>query len=414
MIMTQRCSPLHRKPTGIRAAIILAALGYFVDVYDLLLFSVVRIQSLQSLGISGDELLSSGLFLLNMQMTGMLIGGVLWGIWGDKKGRLSVLFGSIFLYSLANVLNAFVQSVQGYALLRLLAGIGLAGELGAGITLVSENMPSDKRGYGATIIATIGVMGAVLAAFVGELFPWRTAYLIGGGLGFLLLFFRVGVFESGLFQAMNQQHVRRGDLSLLLGSRKRAFRYLCCILIGLPIWFVIGIFITLSPEFGKALSMPILPVASRAVLYAYIGLAIGDMSSGLLSQFFRSRKKAITLFLAGIVLSCFLFLQARGASLFYFYSLCCCLGVCCGYWAVFITMAAEQFGTNLRATVTTTVPNFVRGAVVPITSLFGFLRGSQGTLQAAMYVGALCLVLAFLALAVSKESFAVDLDFFES
>jgi predicted MFS family arabinose efflux permease len=397
----------------IRLAVLVAALGYFVDIYDLLLFNIIRLTSLKSLGVTGDEALKQGLFLLNMQMTGMLLGGVFWGVLADKRGRLSVLFGSILIYSIANVLNGFVTSVPMYAALRLIAGIGLAGELGAGITLVSESMHKDARGYGTMIVATIGILGAVVAALVGDLFSWRTAYFIGGGLGFALLLLRVGVFESGMFEKLKQQGVARGSFLELFSTWARARRYLSVILVGLPVWYVVAILIGLSPEIGRAMGMTVAPAPGRAVMFCYIGLALGDFASGALSQVLRSRKRALTAFLLLCVLFVIAYFLVAGQSLFTFYAICACLGFSAGYWAVFITVASEQFGTNLRGTATTTAPNFVRGAVVPMSLLFQALKPLLGVLGSAGAVGVLALSLSFLALRGLDETYGKDLDFQE-
>ena len=401
-------------PRAAAMAILVAALGYFVDIYDLILFSIVRVSSLRSIGVTDADLLPTGVLLLNMQMGGMLIGGVLWGVLGDKRGRLSVLFGSICLYSVANVANAFVHDVGTYAALRFVAGVGLAGELGAGVTLVSELMGRESRGYGTTIIATIGICGAVVAALVGDLFDWRTAYLVGGGLGITLLLLRIGVYESGMFeQTKAQAHVRRGNFPSLFATADRARRYVCVILIGVPIWYAVGVLITFSPEFGRALGMSEIPSAGRAVLFAYVGLAIGDVASGLLSQLLRSRKKVVLLFLVLTVACVALYFTIAAASLTTFYAVCALLGFATGYWAVFVTMASEQFGTNIRATATTSVPNFVRGAVVLLTSTFQAATPALGVLGSGIAVGAVTIVVAFASLAALDETFAKDLDFLE-
>jgi MFS family permease len=394
-------------------AILVAALGYFVDIYDLILFSIVRVSSLKGLGVPDEELLDTGVLLLNMQMGGMLVGGVLWGVLGDKRGRLSVLFGSIFLYSVANVANGFVHDIPTYAALRLVAGIGLAGELGAGVTLVSELMHRESRGYGTTIIATIGICGAVVAALVGDLFDWRTAYFVGGGLGILLLLLRVGVYESGMFEQVKQQNVRRGSFLSLFATRERARRYLCVILIGVPIWYVVGILVTFSPEFGRAMGMSEVPSAGRAVMFAYIGLALGDLSSGAASQLLASRKRIVRAFLALTVLGVALYFSIAASSLAAFYAVCTGLGFATGYWAVFVTIASEQFGTNVRATATTSAPNFVRGAVVLLTSAFQALAPALGVIGSGLAVGVVAIVVAFASLALLDETFARDLDFVE-
>ena len=397
----------------VRLAVLVAALGYFVDIYDLLLFNIIRLTSLKSLGITGDEALKQSVFLINMQMGGMLMGGVFWGMLADKRGRLSVLFGSILLYSIANVANGFVTSLPMYAALRLLAGIGLAGELGAGITLVSESMHKDARGYGTMVVATIGILGAVVAALVGDLVTWRTAYFIGGGLGFALLLLRISVHESGLFEQVKKQGVARGSFFKLFSTVSRARRYVSVILVGIPIWYVVAILIGLSPEIGKAMGMAIPPSPGRAVMFCYIGLAAGDFGSGALSQLLKSRKRVLTGFLLLTALFIAGYFLLAGQSLFTFYAICLCLGFSAGYWAVFVTVASEQFGTNIRGTATTTAPNFVRGAVVPMSLGFQALKPVLGVLGSAVAVGIAALTLAFLGLRGIEETHGKDLDFLE-
>jgi putative MFS transporter len=395
--------------------VIVAALGYFVDIYDLLLFSIVRRPSLISLGVSEAELFNQGEFLLRVQMAGLLVGGVIWGIMGDKRGRLSVLFGSILIYSLANIANGLVTTVDQYAWLRFIAGIGLAGELGAGITLVSEVLPSRLRGYGTTLVATVGLMGAVLANYISKTFEWQTAYFIGGGLGLLLLIARVSVLESGIFLKVKEQSVQRGNFLQLFTRGERLGRFLSCILIGLPIWFVIGILITFSPEFARELGFTDSIQAGDAVMFSYLGLAAGDMSSGLLSQWFRSRRKIVFVFIL-ITLGCvLLYLYPLGHTTTYFYTSCFLLGFGVGYWALFVTIAAEQFGTNLRSTVATTVPNFIRGTVIPLTIAFKFLRNDAGLgmVMGALLVGLATVAIALMALRSLQETFGKDMNFVE-
>ncbi len=393
--------------------VIVAALGYFVDIYDLLLFSIVRIPSLRSMGVAEAELLSQGEFLLRVQMTGLLVGGIIWGIMGDKRGRLSVLFGSILLYSLANIANGFVTSVDQYAVLRFIAGIGLAGELGAGITLVSESLPTRLRGYGTTLVASVGLMGAVFANFMAKKFEWPVTYFIGGGLGLILLIARVSVFESGIFLKIKEQHVDRGNFFQLFNQAERFKKFMGCIFIGLPIWFVIGILVTFSPEFAKALGITDGIVAGDAVMYSYIGLAVGDMASGFISQALQSRKKVVFIYvlLTLLFFVSYLFMPIRTP--FFFYLSCFLMGVGIGYWALFVTIAAEQFGTNLRSTVTTSVPNIIRGTVVPLTFIFKELREQIGILNGALVLGILTIIVALIALRTIKETFGRDLNFVE-
>jgi MFS transporter, putative metabolite:H+ symporter len=394
--------------------VVVAALGYFVDIYDLILFSIVRVKSLKALGLSGDELMTSGLMLLNVQMIGMLLGGIFWGVWGDKRGRLSVLFGSICLYSVANIANGLVGTVSSYALWRFVAGLGLAGELGAGITLVSESLPKETRGYGTMLVATIGILGAVAAVLVGDLLDWRASYFVGGGLGLALLLLRVSVFESGLYTKLSEKPVARGHFKTLFRTRRSAVKYIACIGMGLPCWFVVGILVSFAPEFGKALGMAELPSAGQAVMYCYLGLALGDFISGSLSQLARSRRKVVAgfLVLTGVFIA--LYLSGAGKTVGAFYGVCLGMGFSVGYWAVLVTVAAEQFGTNIRSTVATTVPNFVRGMLVPITAAFQAMKPSMGILGAAGAVGAFCVLGALLSIFVLEETHHKDLDYIEA
>lgn len=398
---------------GIYLTVLVAALGYFVDIYDLILFLIVRVKSLEELGVDSDAIMDKGADILNWQMGGMLLGGILWGVLGDKRGRLSVLFGSIFLYSIANIANGFVQSIAQYSAMRFVAGIGLAGELGAGITLVSEVMGREARGYGTTVVATVGVLGAVVASLVGDSFSWRTAYFVGGGLGICLLMLRVGLFESGMFESTKGQSVDRGNFLSLLTSWSRARKYLAVIFIGVPIWYVISILIGFSPEIGKAMGMRALPLPGRAVMLAYIGLSIGDLASGSLSQLMKSRKKVVGLFMAATVACVAAYFTVASSSLDAFYACCFALGVAVGYWAVFVTIASEQFGTNIRATATTTAPNFVRGAVVLLTSAFKLMKGPLGVTESALVVGAAVISMGFVSLWSLGETYGRDLDFVE-
>lgn len=393
--------------------VIVAALGYFVDIYDLLLFSIVRRDSLLALGIAEIDLLATGEYLLRIQMTGLLLGGLIWGIMGDKLGRLSVLFGSILLYSLANIANGFVTSLDQYAWLRFIAGIGLAGELGAGVTLVAEILPTNLRGYGTTIIATVGLMGAVVGNFLSKMFEWQISYFIGGGLGLLLLIARISVFESGMFLKTKEKKVERGNFFQFFTKRDRFLKFMGCIFIGLPIWYTIGILITFSPEFAKVLEIDGVIAAGDAVMYSYIGLAVGDLSSGVSSQIFRSRKKILKLFMLLTLAFILHYLFIPVQTSWYFYFACFCLGVGVGYWALFVTIAAEQFGTNLRSTAATTVPNFIRGTVVPLTLGFKFLRAEFGIIQGALIIGILTIIIAFIALQLIDETYGRDLNFEE-
>lgn len=394
--------------------VLVAALGYFVDIYDLLLFGIVRVESLKSLGLDDAAIASEGLKLAQFQMAGLLIGGVIWGIMGDKRGRLSVLFGSIVLYSIANIANGFVQTVDQYIWARFIAGIGLAGELGAGITLVSELIPKDKRGVATSLVAGVGLTGAVFAYILAQYFDWRTCYFIGGGLGFMLLLLRISVFESGMYKSMEGAKVVKGNFLMFFTNAHRFKKYMLSILIGLPTWYVVGILVMFSREFGKAFGISEEINPGKAVMYAYVAISIGDILIGLLSQVMKSRKKALYVFYGLTILGIILyFLQGQGSSATTMYLICALLGFGTGFWAIFVTMGAEQFGTNLRATAATTIPNMVRGALVGIAFMFESLQLNFSYINAGIITGVVVMAISIVAVALIPETFGRDLDFYE-
>lgn len=405
-----------QKRSVFNLTVVVAALGYFVDIYDLLLFGIIRIPSLREMGLTPEQITTDGESILSWQMTGLMLGGILWGIIGDKKGRSSVLFGSILLYSLGNIANWFVQTVEQYKWIRFVTGIGLAGELGAGITLVAELLPKGKRGIGTSIVAGFGITGAVVAFFIKEHFHWRTCYFIGGGLGLVLLVLRVSVLESSMFQTMKTKAVKRGNMWMLFNNRDRLSRYIQSILIGVPTWLVIGILITFSREFGREFGITEEIDPGKAIMFAYAGLAVGDVSIGLVSQWLQSRKKALYIFYAFTALFMVLYFSVQwNGSAFIMYALCAALGLASGFWAIFVTVGAEQFGTNLRATAATTIPNMVRGTVPLMLLLFQFLRSLPGVgyVNGGIYTCALVFILCTIAVITSEETFHKDLDFEE-
>ena len=393
--------------------VLVAALGYFVDIYDLVVFSVIRLKSLHDIGVADADMRTTGAFVLNMQMFGLLVGGIIWGIIGDKYGRIKVLFGSILMYSLANFANGLVHDITWYAIVRVIAGIGLAGELGAGITLVSETLSKEKRGYGTMIVAVIGLFGAVAAAQVGK-HDWRTAYFVGGGLGICLLLLRLGTFESGMFKQVEKSKVSKGNMLMLFNNAERITKYLCCILIGAPLWYVVGILVTQSPEFGKALGAKEILNPGTGIMYTYIGIAVGDVAAGLFAQFTKSRRLTMLVFLLMTLISTFCYLGSTGITTEKFIALCFFMGCTVGYWATFVTIASEQFGTNIRSTVTTTVPNFVRGALIPISACFNLLVLRFGMIKSGYIMMVVLTVIALLALSRLKESFGKDLNYVET
>ena len=402
------------KNSVFNVTVLVAALGYFVDIYDLLLFNIVRVESLQDLGLSAAEVKSEGEFIISVQMIGLLIGGILWGIMGDKKGRLSVLFGSIILYSVANIVNGFVQTPNQYALVRFVAGIGLAGELGAGITLVTEMISKEKRGISTSIVAGIGLTGAVAAFLVSKYFGWRNCYFIGGGLGFCLLLLRISVFESEMFNQVKQTSVQRGNFFMFFTDKTRFKKYITAILIGLPTWYVIGILIAFSNNFSEQFGMKEKMEPKFATMYAYIAIALGDVLIGLVSYWLKSRKKALYIFyvLTMIAIASY-FMQDENTSLTNAYWICAALGFGTGFWAIFVTMAAEQFGTNLRATAATTIPNMVRGSLPLMLLLFNGLQSYYSYVTAGLITGIMIMAISFTAVIFTKETYGKELDYVE-
>ncbi|KAA6440720.1 MFS transporter [Dyadobacter flavalbus] len=394
--------------------VIVASLGYFVDVYDLLLFNIVRVPSLKDLGLSEAEISRIGAEIYNWQQAGLLIGGFMWGILGDKLGRRSVLFGSILTYSLANIACGFTNNVEVYSMLRFIAGLGLAGELGAGITLIAEILPKELRGYGASVVASVGLAGAIAAFFAVKLTDWRVAYFIGGGMGVILLILRINVLESIIFNKSLEKRGRKSVPWWTLFTRfPRLVRYLRCMGIGLPTYMVIGIYATFGNEFAKALNIPGEVQAGTCVLYTYIGIVTGDFFSGILSQWLRSRKKAILLMIAMTLTGVLWLIYGGIKSETALYICYVWLGFSIGYIAMFLTTTAEQFGTNLRATVTTSVANNVRATVLLTLPFFQFLKPEWGVLNAGAIVGAICFLLALLSLWKMEETYGKDLDYEE-
>ena len=422
----------HKKAALLSIPVIVAALGYFVDIYDLLLFSIIRVKSLKSLGLTDALIDTEGKFIISIQMYGLLLGGILWGMMGDKKGRLSVLFGSIVLYSLANIANGFVTTVNQYALARFIAGIGLAGELGAGITLVSELVPKETRGKATSIVAGVGLTGAVAAYFVAHSFDWmaeggnswaqgivsshhdwRICYFIGGVLGLLLLLLRVSVFESGMYKNIQHTKVQKGNFLMFFNNGKRFKRYLLAILVGLPTWYVIGVLITFSKEFAEhfGIKEPVDP--GKSIMLAYVAISIGDLLIGFLSHWLGSRKKALYLFYSLTVISITLYFFQENGTATGMYAICMLMGFATGFWALFVTMAAEHFGTNLRATAATTVPNMVRGSLPLIIMLFNGLQPSLSYINAAAVTGVVVMAISITAVLMTEETFGKDLNFME-
>ena len=398
--------------------VLVAALGYFVDIYDLLLFNIVRVRSLTDMGLSPEQVKLQGEYIISIQMIGLLIGGLIWGMMGDKKGRLSVLFGSIVLYSVANIVNGFVHTPNQYAWTRFAAGIGLAGELGAGITLVTELISKEKRGLSTSLVAGVGLTGAVAAYFISQNFDWRICYFIGGGLGFCLLLLRVSVFESGMFQQTKEQQVARGNFFMFFNNPKRFKKYILAILIGLPTWYVIGILIAFSNDFAKAFGFTETVTPAKSTMYAYICISIADLLIGFISHWLKSRKKALYIFFMLTAIALVFYFNQQNGTAAGMYLICAALGFGTGFWAIFVTMAAEQFGTNLRATAATTAPNMVRGSLPLMLLLFkglqsAFAHTAHPYITAGWVTGLIIMIISVTATFFTEETFGKELNYVE-
>lgn len=403
----------------INLIVLVAALGYFVDIFDLLLFGMVRVSSLRDLGVSDAQLESIGLRLDNWQMFGMLVGGIFWGILGDKRGRLSVLFGSILTYSIANTLNSYIHTIPQYEVLRFVAGFGLAGELGAGVTLVNESLSKERRGIATAFVAGFGVFGAVFGCvIVLWLKDWRLCYLIGGIMGFALLILRISIYESGMYLNVKNKTSNLGNFSILLKDKQKLIKYISIIVLAIPIWYVVQLYAKYAPELADAMGLKYpdkKQVAVYAILAVYSGLTVGDVTCGLLSNYFKSRKKAILLYISLLIVSILLFWTLGRLNLFMFYLMIFILGLTIGYWAVFMSIATESFGINIRSTVSNTAPNFVRGSVIAINMLYvSFKSNAQLSTQLSnIIVGIICISIALYAWTKLDETYGKDLDYVE-
>lgn len=403
----------HQIRPALNSVVIVAGLGYFVDLFHITLFGVVRISSFSDLGISDpDQLMSAGVLSYNAQMVGMMIGGLFWGVLGDKVGRYFILTVPIVIYSLGSIANIFVWDSNSYAVCRFITGMGLAGELGAAITLVSETLPKEVRGVGTTIVATLGLLGSVFAGLFGQMLYWKTAYLVAGIMGFLLLILRMKVLDRSVVDKNKSTNSNRGNF-FLLWNKERGLRYIKCILIGIPIYYITGVMFTFAPELTQSLNIQGSVSAGNAILWGTIGLTTGDFISGMLSQLLKSRNKAVMICIFTAILGCLIYLNLSGVTPFWIYLSCFVIGSAAGYWAVLVTLAAEQFGTNIRATVATTVPNFVRGAAALVVFLFADLKKDMGVVPSALLIGGIVFFLALLSLFTLEETFGKDLNFNE-
>ncbi len=323
------------------------------------------------------------------------------------------------MYSLANIACGFLpyfpekHLVYQYAALRFIAGIGLAGELGAGITLVSESLPKNLRAIGTSVVAGFGLMGAVVAQLTVELAGgWNISYIIGGILGILLLFLRISVSESGIYKNIEQQSVSKGNFLSFFTNKDRFIRYLKCIAIGLPTWYCIGILAVLANQFAPELGIKDLS-PGKAIMWAYIGISAGDLASGFISHLLKSRKMAIFYMLIFTIIGVAIMLFGNTDTETKYYIFCVWLGLGTGYWAMFVTLAAEQFGTNIRNTATTTVPNMVRGLLPVMILAFDFFKNDFTVIISAALVGLIVFGLAFYSSLTISETHNKDLEFTE-
>jgi MFS transporter, putative metabolite:H+ symporter len=390
-----------------------AALGYFVDVYDLLIFGAERVESLQAVGVPKEDMKDVGILILNFQMAGLILGGFLFGILADKLGRLKVLFASILLYSVANIANAFVTTVPAFAGARFFAGIGLAGELGVALSWISESLERRQRTIATMIVSAIGLFGGIAAALVGSVCHWKTSYIIGGVMGLILLVLRISVKESKIFIKNQFKDIKRGDLIELFGSRKQLYKYLLCVFAGAPAVVFINLYITLTPEFALAFGITEPVSVSTAIMVYLMVFAVSDILCGFLSKLMQKRKGPLLIYACMQIFATAYFLLAPPDTAMGYYYRCAFLGFSIGYWGILITNSVEQFGTNIRATVATSTPNLIRGLTIPASLIFTNLIPAYGLVRSGAIVGFSLIVISIISILLLKDKFENNLNFTE-
>jgi MFS family permease len=390
-----------------------AALGYFVDLYDMLIFSSERVEALGSIGVAKQKMGEVGLMLQNYQMLGLVIGGFLFGILADKFGRLRVLFASILLYSVANIGNAFVTNVPAFAVARLIAGIGLAGELGVALSWISESLKPQQRTIATTIVSAFGLLGGVVAAIMATHFHWQTSYMIGGIMGLVLLAFRVSLNESKLFEQTRQSSAKKGNLFQLLSNKKQLKKFVLCVLSGAPAFVLLSIYVTLAPEFGAAFGITEQISVAHGIMVFLIVFAMSDVACGLLSKIMRKRKTPLLIFACLQILSIGYYLLVPPQTVEAFYFRCMLLGFSAGYWGILITNSLEQFGTNIRATVATSTPSLIRGMTIPASIFFTVVSKQTSLVTAGAIVGFSLVAISIVSILLLDDKFENDLNFME-
>lgn len=410
------------KEQSIALLILVASLGYFVDAYDLIIASVVRSSAIVELGLAQvgtPEHTKYAQLFEYVQSAGILLGGIIFGVYSDKKGRKKALYYSIAIYSIANILNGllsasvpFVGTV--YCILRFICGFALAAELSIGIVMISETMKAKHRGYGTMIVVSFGILGAVLAAVLFEFIGihWQTLYLIGGIAGVLLLIFRFSVKETNPFLDLENQESERGSWVMIFKNRRLLKILFNAILLGFPIYFFISIPIKFATDYGKELGLTI--KGTIPIIVFYIAMSVSDIIANYLCQLFENRKKVLYFYLGLCTISVFLLhFYPPTTPEQYFYLFSPLMGFASGYWALLITFTNEQIGTNIRSTYTTAVPNVVRSLFIPIQLLLTVLQPTFGTSTSVFYIGVLAVILALLGLYSLKETWGKNLKFID-
>lgn len=391
--------------------VLVVALGYYVDAYDLLVMSAVRKPSLLSLGVPESETLNIGLSLLNYQLVGLMIGGVMWGVIADKYGRKKALFGSILIYSFANIANGYINSVNMYYWLRIIAGFGLAGELGVGISLITENVAKERRTISTAIVSFFGMLGASTGGWFGSIFEWQNCFLIGGFAGLLLLLLRLKVEESVMFNEIKDKNVSKGNIWMIIKNPKTLLTYFFCTLAGAASILFIGVFIQSTPELGKLFNLNI--TAGIALIWYYLGASVSEIIAGLLSKLLKERKAPIYIFYAISLLAITNFCVNVPNSPYFFYLNCLFLGFGLGWWSQLITLSAELFGINVRATAATSIPTFARAWNIPFSNIFKQNIPNLGIVNSAFGIGVIVVSLAIISITMVKETFENDANFIE-
>jgi MFS transporter, putative metabolite:H+ symporter len=389
------------------SSLFLIGCGYFIDIFDLVLFSTLRISSFEELKITDPTYWTVVFF--NLQMTGILVGGIFWGKMADIKGRSWSFMGTILVFSIANIINGLTSSLTVYGICRFIAGFGLAGEMGSGIALICEKVPDEKRSLYLGFVSSLGCIGAVLSGWLGDIVYWRYLFIGSGFAGILLTLLRKNLLEPDLFRKTATLNIPRGQWKTLFQSPPDLIRFILLIFLGIPMWYIIGILWSFSTEMTSTIGLNIF-TSGQAILWGYVGVWMGDMLMPFVSQFLKSRIFTIQICLIMMLLGVIYLFQFQPHSLLSFQLTHIFLGFTIGYWAVYATLCGESFGTNIRALTSTSLPSLIRFSSIPMMIIYQYGR-DENELNIALGMGLTVLCISMITTYFIKDTFQKDIDF---